>query len=470
MTTFLPTLVLPVLLQAAPAGHPSEPASGPPTLVCVGALPTGIEGGGIEIVSVQQAVARAAVCSAQIGAVEVFDLASPAAPRSLGVRSLGLAAGEELTSVALHPNGTLVACAVRAAGPLAPGRVVLLDLGGAKAEVPAGIQPDCVAFSPDGGVLLVANEAEAFVAAEGSDDWRSGDGSLTKITLGSGPDPAEGARAETIELPAPVTAEGAVRREHRRTMEREVGGETVDVPLRTLTRELLEPECIAFSPDGTRAFVTLQENDAIAVVDVAAARVTAVWGAGTTRHAADVADDGKIAFESELFALREPDGIAVSPDGRWLVTADEGDTDPKAASTKAGLPAGGGRTVSVFDAATGKCLGDTENGIDAAAAAAGCYPDDRSDNKGAEPEMVVCFELDGHPYAAATLERADAVALVDLGDPSAPRVLAVVPLPGPGPHAPEGIACYADAKTGARYLYAANEASGRLGVYRVSAP
>jgi len=46
----------------------------------------------------------------------------------------------------------------------------------------------------------------------------------------------------------------------------------------------LEPEYIAVSPDSTTAWVTLQENNARAVVDIASATVTSLVPLGTKDH------------------------------------------------------------------------------------------------------------------------------------------------------------------------------------------
>ena len=80
--------------------------------------------------------------------------------------------------------------------------------------------------------------------------------------------------------------------------------------------------------------------------------------------------------------------------------------------------------------------------------------------------MVVCFEEAGVPYACVTLERAHAVALVDLSDPTCPAVRSVTPIGDGRGHEPEGLAHFRDAD-GAHWIYAAGEESGAVGVYRV---
>lgn len=139
-----------------------------------------------------------------------------------------------------------------------------------------------------------------------------------------------------------VGVAGATQDAHKRLLERMIDGEELKIPFGS-GREHIEPEYVAISPGGTRAYVSLQENDAVAVVDVQQGTLAKVFGLGMARHAVDLVDDGQYSPRDEPLALREPDGISVSADGRYLLSADEGDSDPKASKTKAGLPAGGGR-------------------------------------------------------------------------------------------------------------------------------
>ena len=173
---------------------------------------------------------------------------------------------------------------------------------------------------------------------------------------------------------------------------KEKNGEMFLFPLIDNSPQLLEPEYVAFAKDGSKAWVGLQENNSVVIIDTHKAKITDTFGLGITEHEADLDDNDAINFTDKLVALREPDGISLSADDRYLITADEGDTDPKASKTPSG-PTGGGRTVSVFDSKTNLFLGDTGNQIDLAVNEAGFYPESRSDNKGSEPEMVTSFIL-----------------------------------------------------------------------------
>lgn len=419
---------------------------------------------GTEIVSVQASSMRVLVSNSEQGLVDVLRLDPRDGLTRLARHALLGKATGEITSVAFHPSEDLFAVAVRDSDGLQNGRVEFRAAADGKLlhRVEIGIWPDSLAFSPNGDFLLVANEGEGYV--RDGQGFRSGDGSISLIDLRQG---LARAKHRLIELPDLAGVEGATRDADKRLLERVIDGEELKVPFGT-GREHIEPEYVAFSPDGARAYVSLQENNAIAVVDVQQGTLAKVFGLGMVRHAADLVDDGRYAPTAELFALREPDGISVSADGRYLLSADEGDTDPKASKTKAGLPVGGGRTVSVFDALSGKLLGDTGSQLDDMAAAAGVYPDPRSPNKGSEPEGVVAFAAFGKRLAVASLERADALALIDLAEPGQPKVLQVLGAgegAGKGNLAPEGLAHVEH--DGRHFLVSGLEKSGEVALFEL---
>lgn len=462
---------------------------------------------GTEIVAVHAASKRAYLSNSSAGWVDVLSLEKPESPKSLVRFAVPLAAGEDLTSVAVHPGGEFIACVIETPGATATGRVELRASrdGALLRSLEVGVGPDAGVFSPDGRWLLVADEAEEFEFDARTRSFRSAPGSVTRIDLAEG---AAAATASTIALPDLSLVAGVVDATLERKLERwvdvngdgkatapadlngdgdiddervpvgafggatvmadEANGELFLLRISGATPDLLEPEYIAFAPDGTRAFVTVQESNAVVVIDVSAGRVERSFGLGLTEHAADLIDDDQAVFAGTLRALREPDGAAVTADGRWLVTADEGDTEPKVAMLGAGATVGGGRTLSVFDAATGRLHGDTGNGIDAATATRGFYPDSRSGAKGSEPEMVVTFVVDGVHYAGVGLERANGVAVISLADPTRPTVVAAASADRTakaGAVGPEGIAHYSS--EGRHYLLTANEKDGSLSVYRL---
>lgn len=419
---------------------------------------------GTEIVSAQASSLRVIVSNSAEGLVDVLQLDPAKGLKRIARHNLVAAGAGEITSAIFHPSEDIFAVCIRNSDGLENGRVELRAVADGKLlnTVEIGIWPDSLAFSPRGDFIVVANEGEGYV--RDGEGFRSGDGSISLIDLRGG---VAAAKHSLITLPDLAGVEGTTQPEHQRLLEREIDGEELKVPFGT-SPEHIEPEYVVFSPDGARAYVSLQENNAIAVIDVLQGKLDKVFGVGTVRHAADIVDDGKYQPAAELFALREPDALAVSADGRYLISADEGDSDPKVAKTKAGLPSGGGRTLSVFDAISGQLLGDTGSQLDDRAAQAGVYPDARSPNKGSEPEGVVSFDAFGKRLAVATLERADALALIDLDQPQQPKVLQVVGAgegAGSGKLAPEGLAHIEH--NGRHFLVTGLEKSGNVALFEL---
>jgi DNA-binding beta-propeller fold protein YncE len=314
--------------------------------------------------------------------VGFVDLTRPQAPRQLGAVPV---AGEP-TSVAVTRDGryALVAVDTSTTFTSPSGDLVVLDVRTRRvvSTLPLGGQPDSVALSPDGRY--------AVVAVENQRDEDVADGLPPQMPAGY---------LSVVELdgrPAGWTAE-------RVSLTGLAGAAYAEDP---------EPEYVDIR-DGIAA-VTLQENNAIALVDLASRTVVRSFSAGqVVRTDADSADDGVIAFDDPLTAAREPDAVQWTPDGN-LVTADEGDL------------LGGGRGWTIFSP-TGQVLVSSGASAEQALAAAGRYPDGRSDNKGAEFEGAEVARLRGQELLFIGSERGDAVLVYDLADEQAPRLLQVLP-------------------------------------------
>ncbi|PCJ00504.1 MAG: hypothetical protein COB14_04385 [Alphaproteobacteria bacterium] len=484
-------------------------AASAPSIELLNSIKTG-DKKGTEIISIQTINARAAISNSIEGIIDIYSLATPSKPSLTQRITLGLAKGEQITSVAFHPTYNYVLAAIQASSPTANGRVEIRDANTGKILhiVDSGIGPDAVVIDPTGQFALIPNEGEEFILNREKKTYSSAVGSLTLIKLD---EDSSKITATQIPLSEITDTAGFVKAKHHRFLERgidwnndgeitedpidlngngkidkekvvvgtfhgveikakEKNGELFMFPILNNKPDVLEPEYVAFSNDGSKAWVVLQENNGVITVDTKTASISSAFGLGITSHESDLDDDDVIDFNAQLIALREPDGITLSKDGKYLVTADEGDTEPKASKTKDG-PAGGGRTVSVFDAATGELLGDTGNQIDIMVNEAGFYPESRSDNKGSEPEMVTSFTLNGENYIAAGLERANGVALISLADPKHPLVVSVAPIDKTakaGKVGPEGIAHFYDHKNKQHYIYTANEKNSSISTFRVN--
>jgi YVTN family beta-propeller protein len=281
--------------------------------------------GAAEITAFDAASKRLFVVNGANGTVDVLDLATPSAPKLVGTISVtGLGAG--VNSVAIHDG--LVALAIEASPKTNPGTVAFYNAADLKLvnSVRVGALPDMLTFTPDGRTVLVANEGEP--NSYGQADSVDPEGSISVITVNRGGTPS----VATADFRAFNGQEAALRSQ----------GIRIYGPGASAAQDL-EPEYIATSEDGRTAYVTLQENNAVAIVDVASAKVTAIKPLGTKNHnlagmGMDASDeDGGTNTNSGTPAVRIapqpvkgmylPDAIArFTVDGAsYLITANEGD-------------------------------------------------------------------------------------------------------------------------------------------------
>lgn len=246
----------------------------------------------------------------------MLDLADPTAPVRIGGIDAGaVLAGAEINSVAVFDG--LVAVAIQAPVKTDPGRMALYrasDLTLLGSAI-IGSQPDMITFTPDGQTVLVANEGEP------SDDYQiDPEGSISVIDV---QDPAAPV-ARTAGFGAYLGQEAALRAQGVR-----IYGPGADAA------KDFEPEYIAVSADGRTAWATLQENNALARIDVTSATVTDILPLGYKDHGQpgnelDTSDDdGVIKLQAwpGVMGMYLPDSMASYTVGgkTYLVTANEGD-------------------------------------------------------------------------------------------------------------------------------------------------
>jgi DNA-binding beta-propeller fold protein YncE len=266
--------------------------------------------------------------------------------------------------------------------------------------------------------------------------------------------------------------------------------------IRTNTGMDFEPEYIAVNSAGTKAYVTLQEANAIGVLDLNTNSFEKVVGLGVkdfslAGNSIDPLNNGTVSFISaNVKGLYMPDGIATyeANGATYLVTANEGDFreddgDRSAASTlgavaplnnlrvsntdsSAGdLFAAGARSFSIRDA-NGNIVFDSGDQLDKKAAELGIYDDARSRDKGVEPEGVSIFDIAGRKVAAIGLERTlkSAVALYDITDPANASFLQMIVTDGD--LSPEGLQAFE--RNGKLFLSIANEVSNTTTLYSIT--
>jgi YVTN family beta-propeller protein len=299
----------------------------------------------------------------------------------------------------------------------------------------------------------------------------------------------------------------------------------------------IEPEYISVSPDGTKAFVTLQENNAVAVIDLATNNVTHIQALGTKDHSIagnglDASDkDGIDISTAPVKGMYMPDSIAsYSKNGQtYYVTANEGDArDYEGFSEEArvknldldnatftdetnlkkdaqlgrlnvstvgadsdndgdvdNLFAFGSRSFSIRDE-NGNLIFDSGDQFEQYFATnyASVFNvsnnnltlDDRSDNKGPEPEALALGEIGGSMYAFIGMERQGPIFIFNINDPHNATIEDVIigrdySAAIAGDSGPEGLTFVhaSDSPTGKAMLLVANELSGTTSAYEFTA-
>jgi DNA-binding beta-propeller fold protein YncE len=383
---------------------------------------------------------------------------------------------------------------------------------------PAGALPDMVTFTPDGDTLVAANEGEP------SDDYTvDPEGSVTIIDLVTDAVTHVGFSDFNGDKDALIAA--GVR----------IFGNFGNASV----AEDLEPEYIAVSADSSTAFVTLQENNAVATIDLEVGEVLAISPLGTkdfSRRGNGLdytnKDDQANIVNAPLVGMYQPDAIATFQRGNntFVVTANEGDArdyegfseevrvedldlDPALVAAYPGFADGddlgrpktttvdgdidndgkveivhlyGARSISIWRArrdGTLSLVADTGSALEEAVADQ--FPslfnasndedglDDRSDDKGPEPEAISIAEIENKLYAFVGLERSSQIAIFDLSNFNRPKLVQLVNNrvngalgPDLGPESVIYISAD-DSPIGTALMAVSNEVSGTTTVYTV---
>lgn len=295
---------------------PVTAGTGELTVEAIGTHETGeFEKSAAEIVAYDRGSHRLLIVNALSGAVTIVDISDPTSPKEVGAVHAG--ADTTVNSVSVRADGLAIAT-VEPATKTDPGEVILFDAAGDGTilqRLPVGALPDMVTFDETGAYAAVANEGEPAedysVDPEGSVSVISIPGSLVDGALSAPATVSTATFGETV--PEGVRIFGP-----------ESNGTTPSVAAN------LEPEYIAVK--DAKAYVTLQENNAIATVDVATATVENIMPLGTVdlrNVGMDVSDkDDKINIAHwpvKSFLLPDSIGVYTVGGSTYLVTANEGD-------------------------------------------------------------------------------------------------------------------------------------------------
>jgi len=258
---FAPLLLVALLLTVSPKdlfaqdGVPSSL-----TLTPLGTYESGLyDEGAAEIVTYDPATTRAFVVNGSDATIDLLDLSNPTTPTL--IKQIDLSAyGAIANSVDFHDG--ILAAAIENNDKQANGAIVFFTADGDfVSQVEAGALPDMITFSPDGTKVLTANEGEP-----NGDYDIDPEGSVTIVDIAGGVENVTQANVTQISFAHlnEATLDDSVR---------------IFGPNATVAQDL-EPEYIAVSADSTTAWVTLQENNALAVVDLQAGAVITNAGLG----------------------------------------------------------------------------------------------------------------------------------------------------------------------------------------------
>ncbi|MAG76607.1 MAG: alkaline phosphatase [Colwelliaceae bacterium] len=234
----------------------------------------------------------------------------------------------DANSISISDDLNMLAVAMAADDVDANGHIAFYDISGAAPifvkNVEVGVLPDMVTFTPDSSKVVVANEGEP------SDDYTidpEGSISIISITNGEVSDTATTLGFSAYnDMQAELEADGM--------MFPNPSGRTINGQLINTTVAMdLEPEYVAVSADSSTAFVSLQENNGLAIVDLTSMTLKGFKGLGFKDWSELVMDasdkDGGLNLRSydNLYGMYQPDTIATYTwnDATFVVTANEGD-------------------------------------------------------------------------------------------------------------------------------------------------
>jgi hypothetical protein len=247
--------------------------------------------------------------------LDIVDFSNPATPVLLN--SISVIPYGNINSVAVH-NG-IVALAIENINPQTNGLIVFLDADGNFInQVTVGAMPDMITFNKDYTKILTANEGEPnstySADPEGSIsvvDLTGGIASLTDLNVTNIGFTDYNAQA------ASLIAQGI-----------RIFSTSASVA------QDLEPEYITVSTDNTKAFVAIQENNAMAVIDLATATIDTIYALGYSDYSSGNGMDASDQSGSVLIGTTPvkgaymPDAIAYSTiNGQgYVFSANEGDS------------------------------------------------------------------------------------------------------------------------------------------------
>lgn len=379
-----------------------------------------VPGGGVaEIVSATPDGNLLAYTNAGDGEVGLVDITNPLNPVQIASVSAPGESNAVPTSVSIVPDGTLALAVFgtssleEGAAPIVtPGLLVAIALpsGEVLGQLEIGDGPDSISTAEIDGQLF------AVIAIENEPIVVDADGNRTDADSPGDPDDISAAGyVQVIAVDQENISASSVA---------DVTFDEADLTeLGLFYPDDPQPEFVDIR-DG-KAAVSLQENNGIAIIDVASAATERIFSLGVVAdRSADLTDDATISFTDvypadvageENAGARFADAVAWSADGTTIYSADEGEQD---------LTSGRGWSIWSAD---GTFVSDDGGALEAEAVALGMYPESRSGAKGIEVEGVEFGIFGGREFLFVGSERGSFVAVYRLQSPREPRFIQLLP-------------------------------------------
>ena len=432
----------------------------------------------------------------EISIVDISDISNPIKTGAVNLDAYGAP-----NSVAVYDGKFAVA--IESNVKQENGRILVFNASDATLyrQYGVGALPDMVTYTKDGRYILSANEGEP--NSEYTNDPR---GTISIIDT-------KDESVTTLDFTSFNASEAIL----------EANGFRVFGPNADLAADV-EPEYIAVSKDSKKAWVSLQENNGIAKINIEAKVIEAIYPLGfkdynLAGNSIDASDkDGVKELKNwNVKGIYQPDAItAINIDGvEYVISANEGDsrdydgyseevrlddlvldetvypstgdflneinlgrlktTTTLGDENKDGkveqIYSYGARSFSIWSA-NGSLVYDSGNDIakqtldlTPESFNGGEKSDKRSDDKGAEPESVATLSLGDRHILFVGLERNNQIMMYDISNPMAPVFLTI--LSNDGDEGPEGLLVIpaVDSPSGKDLLIVSNEISGTVSIY-----
>ncbi|TAE26189.1 MAG: T9SS C-terminal target domain-containing protein [Cytophagales bacterium] len=281
--------------------------------------------GSAEIVSFDKDSKRLFIANSVGRRLDIVSFANPSTPSAL--TSIDISSLGNINSVAVRQG--IVAVALEGLNPQANGAVAFYDVdGNFQKQVTVGAMPDMIGFSPDGRYVVTPDEGEPNSYTTGGVDP---EGSVSIIDMAGGVAGLTQANVTTVGFTSLNGQRDALRAAGVR-----IYGRAGNAANGSTVAQDLEPEYVAFSPDSRFAYVTLQENNALAVIDLTTKslapnpiRSLGLKNHNTDANAFDPTDQGGVQTLQRLpvMGMYQPDAITsfVTGGQTYYITANEGD-------------------------------------------------------------------------------------------------------------------------------------------------